>query len=48
MQQLSLQIAESSKMKGVIVGGMLDEVWKQTLKLQQTNARITLGYLVGK
>lgn len=48
MQQLSLQIAESSKLKGVAVGGMLDEVWKKLLKLENTNAKITLGYLVGK
>ena len=48
MQQLSLQLAESTNMKGVVVGGMLDEVWKQTLNLQNTNAHITLGYLVGK
>lgn len=48
MQQLSLQIAGSSKLKGVAVGGMLDEVWKKHLKLQYTDAYITLGYLVGK
>ncbi len=48
LQQLSLQIAESSKLKGVAVGGMQDEVWKRILKLQTTNAHISLGYLVGK
>lgn len=48
MQQLSLQIAESSKLKGVAVGGMLDKVWQQNLKLDTTDARIVLGYLVGK
>lgn len=48
MQQLSLQIAESSKMKGVAVGGMLDDVWKKILNLEHTNAQIVLGYLVGK
>lgn len=48
MQQLSLQIANSSKMKGVAVGGILDEYWKQQLKLDRTDARITLGYLIGK
>ena len=48
LQQLSLQIAESSKLKGVAVGGMLDSVWKQHLKLDHTNAHITLGYLVGE
>lgn len=48
LQQLSLQVAVSSSLKGVAVGGMLDAVWKQTLKLEYTNARITLGYLVGK
>jgi SagB-type dehydrogenase family enzyme len=47
LQQLSLQIAESSKLKGVAVGGMLDEIWKQTLNLEQTDARIALGYLIG-
>jgi hypothetical protein len=48
MQQLALQIAESSSLKGVAVGGMLDAVWKHVLKLNRTNAHITLGYLVGK
>lgn len=48
VQQLSLQIAESSKLKGVAVGGMLDAVWKQNLKLDNTNAQIALGYLIGK
>lgn len=48
MQQLALQIAESSKLRGVAAGGMFDEVWKQTLKLENTNAEIALSYLVGK
>ncbi len=48
MQQLSLQIAESSKLKGVAVGGMLDTIWKQNLKLSDTDAQIVLGYLAGK
>jgi len=48
VQQLSLQIAESSKLKGVAVGGMLDNTWKQNLKLEHTDAHITLGYLIGK
>jgi SagB-type dehydrogenase family enzyme len=48
MQQLSLQIAESSKLKGVAIGGMLDSIWKQNLKLGNTDAQIVLGYLVGK
>ncbi len=48
MQQLSLQVAESSSTRGVVVGGMLDEVWKSLLKLQGTDAKIALGYLLGK
>ena len=48
MQQLALQVAESSKFKGVAVGGMLDEVWKSSLGLKNTNAKIALGYLIGK
>ncbi len=48
MQQLSLQIADLSNLRGVAVGGMLDEVWKQALGLKQTNAQIALGYLIGK
>ncbi len=48
VQQLSLQIAESSKLKGVAVGGMLDATWKQYLKLSNIDARIVLGYLIGK
>ena len=46
--QLSLQIAESSKLKGVAVGGMLDTIWKQNLKLDNADAQIVLGYLIGK
>ena len=48
LQQLSLQIAESTKLKGVAVGGMLDYEWKKILKLDSADARIALGYLVGK
>lgn len=48
MQQLSLQVAESSNMKGVVVGGMLDEVWKSFLNIGGTEAKIALGYLLGK
>ncbi|MEI6249382.1 MAG: SagB/ThcOx family dehydrogenase [bacterium] len=48
LQQLSLQIAESSKIIGVAVGGMQDELWKKILKLQTTNAHISLGYIIGK
>ncbi len=48
VQQLSLQIAESRRLKGVAVGGMLDTVWKQNLKLDNTEAQIVLGYLIGK
>jgi SagB-type dehydrogenase family enzyme len=47
MQQLSLTIAQSSKLKGVAVGGMLDQFWKQALGLQDTDAHCALGYLVG-
>lgn len=48
MQQLSLQIAESSKLRGVAAGGVLDEYWKSVLLLTNTNAKIALAYLVGK
>ncbi len=48
LQQLSLQIAESPKLKGVIVGGMPDTVWKHILGLDSTDAQVVLGYLVGK
>lgn len=48
MQQVALQIAESTKLKGVAVGGMLDEVWKQKLGIHTDGAHIALGYLVGK
>lgn len=48
VQQLSLQIAGSPRLKGVAVGGMLDAVWKQSLKLADTDAQIVLGYLVGR
>lgn len=48
LQQLSLQIADSSKLKGVAVGGMLDETCRKWLKLEQTGGQIAIGYLVGQ
>ncbi|MCA9332408.1 SagB/ThcOx family dehydrogenase [Candidatus Saccharibacteria bacterium] len=48
LQQLSLQVAESKRLKGVAVGGMLDNFWKRELKLDRTDAHITIGYLVGQ
>lgn len=48
MQQLCLQLAEMKNLSGVAVGGMLDNDWKMHLKLAHTNAKITLGYLVGQ
>jgi SagB-type dehydrogenase family enzyme len=48
LQQLALQIAGSSTLKGVIVGGMLDETWKQLLGLERTTAQVVIGYLIGK
>lgn len=48
VQQLALQIADSSRLRGVAVGGMYDEAWKQILQLKNTDAKIALGYLVGK
>ena len=48
MQQLALQIADSRSLKGVAVGGLFDDFWKQKLGLDKTKAHIVLGYLVGK
>jgi hypothetical protein len=48
MQQLSLAVAESRRLKGVILGGMLDSDWLRTLGLVGTDARVVVGYLVGK
>lgn len=48
MQQLSTQIAEAKSLKGVIVGGMHDDEWLNILELENTEAHIALGYLVGK
>lgn len=48
VQHLSLQIAESSQLKGVAVGGIFDNIWKHNLKLDNTAAHIVLGYLIGK
>lgn len=48
IQQVSLQLAGAPKLKGVAVGGMLDQTWIDYLQLQNTDAHITLGYLVGK
>ena len=48
VQQLSLQIAEAPGLKGVAVGGMLDDYWKGILQLTDTPAQIVLGYVIGK
>lgn len=48
MQQVSLAIAESRRLKGVILGGLLDESWVQSLGLGGTDAHIVVGYIIGK
>lgn len=48
MQQLALTIAENPKLKGVAVGGVMDESWLEILDLSRTDARVALGYLVGQ
>lgn len=48
MQQLSLAVAGSRRLKGVIVGGMLDKTWLRVLRLSHTDARVVVGYLVGR
>lgn len=48
MQQLALTIAESKVLKGVPVGGTMDRYWLKVLGLLHTDARIALGYLVGR
>jgi len=48
MQQLSLQIAETNSLKGVALGGLLDDIWKSILGLEDTDAQIAFGFLVGK
>jgi hypothetical protein len=48
MQQASLAVAGSRRMKGVVVGGLLDSVWLRTLGLVGTDARVVVGYLVGR
>ncbi|PKL30754.1 hypothetical protein CVV43_05440 [Candidatus Saccharibacteria bacterium HGW-Saccharibacteria-1] len=48
MQQLSLQIAESNVLKGVVLGGLMDDFWKSKLGLKDTDAQIACGFLIGK
>jgi SagB-type dehydrogenase family enzyme len=48
MQHLALQLAESKLLKGVAAGGTLDRFWLQRLQLDGTDARLALGYLVGR
>ena len=48
MQQLSLAVAGARNLKGVVVGGMLDDAWLRILGLSETDARIVVGYLVGR
>lgn len=46
MQNLSLTISQL-KLHGVPLGGLLDEPWCKVLALQNTGARIALGYACG-
>lgn len=53
MQQLSLAVADSRCLKGVIVGGMPDATWRRILgldgpHLDGVDARVAIGYLVGR
>lgn len=48
VQQLALQIAGSRKLKGVAVGGLLDDYWLKLLGLNKAEAKIALGYVCGK
>jgi SagB-type dehydrogenase family enzyme len=48
MQQLALQLAASKNLKGVAAGGLLDSTWLKLLNLEDKDACLTLGYLVGK
>jgi hypothetical protein len=48
MQQLSLTVAATKQLKGVVVGGVFDEYWKDILGLSETTAHVAVGYLVGK
>ena len=53
MQQLSLAVADSRRVKGVIVGGMLDAAWLGILgldksQLDSADARVAVGYLLGR
>lgn len=47
MQQLSLAVAESKRMHGVVVGGLLDDQWLRVLGLEEAGARVVIGYLAG-
>jgi SagB-type dehydrogenase family enzyme len=48
MQQLAIQIAGTRKLKGVAVGGLIDDYWLKTLGLNKAEAKIALGYVCGK
>lgn len=48
MQQLSLQVAASKKLKGVILGGAYDQARKDVLGLRHIEAKIACCYLLGK
>lgn len=48
MQQLALTIAADKQLKGMAVGGTLDEYWRRALGLSNIGARVMLGYLVGR
>lgn len=47
LQQLSLTVADQ-KMSGVAVGGLMDAYWCDALQLDECQARVAFGYLVGR
>jgi len=48
MQQLALQLAGSRSLKGVAIGGLIDEYWLTLLGLNKSGAMVVLGYACGK
>lgn len=48
MQQLALTIADDKFLRGVPVGGVMDRYWLKVIGMENTDARIAIGYLVGR
>lgn len=48
MSMMSLAVAQSRRLGGVVVGGLFDTAWLRTPELDGSDARVVVGFLVGR